>query len=162
MAIRRLPMRWILGVRLVVALLVLTGPASATIRRTPGSWLFGPKTVWTDGTVNPTFHPLGDPMASRGLINARVAIEMSEDTSGLCKIRPALRYGNDGVSWDASGAIDTTYRTSAGITYGTTYVDLTAVATTRPWIQFGVEVANESGSAVNICNATLLVEPKEQ
>lgn len=136
--------------------------AWATIRRAPGAWLFGPHTVWTDGTTSPTFHPLSDPMATRTVTNARVSFELDQDTSGLCKIRPALRFGNDGVSWDSAAAIDTTYRTAAGVTYGTAYVDLTAVATPRTWIQFGVEVANESGGAVNLCNASLMVEPKEQ
>lgn len=158
-------MRSIIRVVLVIVCLVLvfTGPSAwATIRRAPGAWVFGPKTVWTDGTTSPVFHPLSDPLASRSVQNARVSIELDQDISGLCKIRPALRYGSDGVTWDGDALIDSTYKTSAGITYGTTFVDLTGLGTAKTWVQFGVQVANESGSAVNLCNATVMVEPKEQ
>jgi hypothetical protein len=85
---------------------------------------------------------------------------MSED-SGNCKIRPALRYSNDGITWDASKDIVAGYRTTEGIDWGTTYIDISVGTTPRAWVQFGVEAANESGSVINVCNATLRIEPKE-
>lgn len=142
------------------ALLLSIGSAYATIPRTKGSWLFGPSPVWSDGTTSPSFRPLSDPIQAKGLLNVRVSTEMSED-SGNCKIRPALRYSNDGINWDASKDIVAGYRTTEGIDWGTTYIDISAGTTPRAWVQFGVEVANESGSAINVCNATLRVEPKE-
>ncbi len=150
----------------VLAAMVLTvlaaGPANATIPRVRGSWLFGPAPVWTDGTANPSFRPLSEPMESKSLLSVRVSTEMSED-SGNCKMRPALRYSNDGVTWDAPKEIVSTYRTTEGTDWGTVYIDITQLAGTasRAYVQFGVEVANEAGSAINICNATIRVEPKE-
>lgn len=159
-----MPLRRVL--QLVVAVLVLiatsAGPAFATIPRTKGSWLFGPSPVWTDGSTNPSFRPLSDPMQAKGLISVRVSTEMSED-SGNCKIRPALRYSNDGITWDADKEIVAGYRTTEGVDWGTTYIDITTLAGTTPraWVQFGVQAANEAGTAINVCNATLRVEPKE-
>jgi hypothetical protein len=83
---------------LTLVMLMVPSSADATLRRTPGSWLFGPKPAWTDGTTTTTtWHALGDPMSSAGLINVRVSTEMDE-TSGNCKIRPALRWSNDGIT----------------------------------------------------------------
>lgn len=101
-------------------------------------------------------------MSSAGLLNARVSIELGED-SGTCKMRPALRYSDDGVTWGtANYIVSATYRETNGITYGTAYSDLSGQETPKPWIQFGVQVANESAGAIQLCNATLLVEPKEK
>jgi hypothetical protein len=136
--------------------------ARATLRRTPGAMLFGPKGVWTDGTTTAFFQPLSDAIPSAGLINARVTFEMSED-SGYCKMRPAMRSSVDGIGWDASAAIDATWRTSSGIVYGSSYVDLSQIVTVRQYVQFGVDVANDTGgSGFQFCNATMMVEPKER
>ena len=147
---------------LIVTVLGATSSAFATIPRVRGSWLFGPAPVWTDGTTSPAFRPLSEALESKGLLSVRISTEMSED-SGNCKMRPALRYSNDGVGWDASKEIVAGYRTTEGIDWGTTYIDITQLAgtTTRAYVQFGVEVANEAGSAINVCNATIRVEPKE-
>lgn len=146
----------------VLALLVVTLPAAqATLRRVPGSWMWGPRPVWTDGTANPMFHPFSDPIDAGTVTNARVSIEMDQDT-GNCKIRPALRYSDDGISWNSAVAIISTYRDTAGADYGSTYVDLTGLTTPRTWVQFGIQAANQSGSAIEFCNATLLVQPKDK
>ena len=135
--------------------------AGATIRRTPGSWLFGQRTVFSDGTATPIFHPLSEPMSSAGIINVRVSTELAE-TSGNCKLRPALRWSDDGIGWGSASAIVATYRTTTGIDYGSAYVDITALGTPKPWVQFGLEVANTTGSRVEVCNGALLVDPKER
>jgi hypothetical protein len=100
-------------------------------------------------------------MASAGVINVRVSTGLSQ-SSGNCKIRPALRWSNDGVSWDNDSVIVTTYRSTEGTDFGNTYLDITALGTPKAWIQFGVEAANTAGTNINLCNATLLVEPKER
>ena len=151
----------LLGFFLILAALSLPGEAMATLRRTPGSWLFGPRPVWTDGTTSPTWHALSEPLSSAGMINVRVSTELDE-SSGNCKIRPALRWSNDGVAWDADVAIVTTYRSTVGIDYGSGYVDITALGRPKPWVQFGVEVANTTGTRVELCAATVLVDPKER
>jgi hypothetical protein len=114
-------------------LAVLAWPAHAIIPRTTGAWLFGPMPVWTNGTTSTPglFHPMSKAIDAKGLISARVSTEMSED-SGNCKMRPALQYSNDGISWDTHKEIVTTFVTTNTIDYGTSYVDLTALAATTP------------------------------
>ncbi len=148
----------------VLALLVFFAlPASATLPRTPGSWVFGPTAVWTDGTTTGIFHPLSAPMPSAGVRLVRVSLEMSQD-SGNCKMRPAFRYSNDGIAWDTHKDFGFGYRTSPGIDWGDTYVDISQFVgfPPRAYVQFGVEVANEGGSAINICNAMLRIDPDNQ
>jgi hypothetical protein len=118
--------------------------------------------VWTDGTTTAKFHPMSKPIEATGLIAVRVSTEMGED-SGSCKIRPALRYSDDGVTYDTSKEIVATYRITEGIDWGTTYVDITTLAGTTPraYVQFGVHAANESAGAIQVCNATIRVEPRE-
>jgi len=138
------------------------GVAHATIPRVRGSWLFGPYPVWSDGTTNPAFRPMSDPLESKGILSVRVSTEMSED-SGACKIRPALRYSNNGVDWDPPKEIVAAYRATEGIDWGSTYIDISQIVGTpaRAYVQFGVQVANESGTTIQLCNATIRVEPKE-
>lgn len=145
----------------VLAVLALPSVVEASIRRTPGAWLYGPDTVFSDGTTTPMFVPLSDPLASAGLLNARVSTELVA-TSGQCKVRPALRWSDDGVVWGPSSSIVAGYRSTIGIDYGSAYLDLTILGTPKPWIQFGVEVANVSGTRVEVCKASVMVEPKEK
>lgn len=117
--------------------------------------------MFSDGSANPIFHPLSEPMSSAGIINVRVSTELAE-TSGNCKVRPALRWSDDGIGWGSSSTIVATYRTTTGIDYGSSYVDITALGTPKPWVQFGLEVANSSGTRVEVCNTSLMVDPKER
>ena len=148
-----------LWLTLCALVLLLPVKAYATIRKVPGAWLWGPKAVWTDGTSSPMFHPFSDAIDTGSVTYARASIEMDQDT-GFCKMRPALRYSDDGITWGTPVAIIAGYRATIGIDYGTTWVDLTGLATAKNWVQFGVEAANESGSDVNHCNATLMIQPR--
>ena len=120
--------------------------------------------VWTDGTTTALFHPLSEPIATAGLLNVRTSIQLSEQ-SGTCRIRPALRFSNDAVTWNADVAIDNAtlpYITANSIVYGPTYIDTTTLATAGAWVQFGVQAANASAGAIGLCNATLRIEEKEK
>lgn len=145
----------------ILATLFVSPDAQATLRRTPGSWVFGPKVVFSDGTANPMFIPLSDGLSSAGMINVRVSTEFAEQ-SGNCKVRPALRWSDDGITWGSATNMVTTYLSARGITYGSTYIDITALGTPKPWVQFGVEVANTGGSRVEVCNASIMIDPKER
>jgi hypothetical protein len=145
----------------LLAASVVPSAVEASIRRTPGAWLYGPDAVFSDGTTSPMFVPLSDPLASAGLLNARVSTELVA-TSGFCKVRPALRWSDDGVVWGASSSIVASYRSTVGIDYGSSYLDLNVLGTPKPWVQFGVEVANVSGTRVEVCQASVMVEPKEK
>lgn len=158
MVTRRAALATVLALGLSSALPV---SAWATLRRLPRTWYLGPQAVWSDGTTTGMFHPMSEPMESAGLIEVRAAYELGQD-SGDCELRPALRYSNDGVSWDASKAIHSTWQDGDGTTQATTYVDITQLGTTvRSFVQFGVEVRNGSAGDPEHCNATIRVEPKE-
>lgn len=151
-----------------IALFVaLIGGARATdvLVRTPGSWFYGPIAMWTAGsTSTPNFFPLSPRMQFNTVSSARVAYQMTND-SGDCKLRAAIRFSNDGVDWDAAEELAATYSDADNeIIYGTSYLDLTAVAGTTPraWVQFGIETVNRSGSNVVMCSGTLRIEPKER
>jgi hypothetical protein len=118
--------------------------------------------VWTDGTASDMWHELSEAMSSAGLINVRVSTEMEEKVGNI-EIRPALRYSDDGFTWNTAKEIVATYRTTNGTDVGTSYVDITGLAGTTPhaFVQFGVVAANTSGSSVNIALAEIRIEPKE-
>ncbi len=158
----------ILMVVLVVLGVVLASPAraGAVLARSAGSRILGPTAIWTSkDTTSPVFHPLGAPMPSAGLVNVRVGFQITE-ISGTCRARPALRYSNDGVNWNADVAIDVTtlnYATTDTPVYGTAYVDILALATPGAWVQFGMQAANANVSTgTGLCNATLRIEQKEK
>ena len=99
---------------------------------------------------------------ARGLIAVRVSYELTAD-SGDCEIRPALRYSNDGVAWDTPKEIVATYQNGTGPTWGTTYIDITALGTSpRAYVQFGVEARNGTAGAIQLCAATIRIEPREK
>ncbi len=129
----------------------VSGGFDAGLRPAPPAILLGPRAVWAKGSQK--FHPLGKAMASSSFSRVRVSTEMSQD-SGDCKIRPAVRFSGDGVSWGPDKELDGVWMLQDGVTYGEAYVDLMALALTPPktYIQFGVQVANEAG--VDLCFPT--------
>lgn len=155
--------RFIVFLLSLVIVVALAGTAIAgTIRHPPGSYVFGPETVWTDGTVTDIFQPLSDPLPSAPLVSARIYLEITEASNANLRTRPALRYSADGVTWDASQPINTTYVTGGGTQAGTSFVDLTTLAgvTPKAWVQFGVQVKNNTAGVYEIAHTALIVEPK--
>jgi hypothetical protein len=135
--------------------------AWATIRRAPGAYLFGPTAVWTNNTVVDVFHPLSDPMPSAQFNSVRWTQEMSQST-GNCEIKAALRYGPDGVVWDAAQNVANVYRATDGVDVGTGYVDVVTGFNQKAWVQFGVNVRNvNAGTKFENCNAAIQIEPKQ-
>lgn len=159
-----------LAVALLVAVLILSintaSGATELLRRVPGSMVFGPRAVWTNGTTTAIFHPLSDAMPTASMTDVRVAFALSELYSN-CRIRPAIRFSSDGVNWDTAAPIDSTnldYVTTEVITYGSQYIDITGIAGTsdKGWVQFGVQAANTGVTNAGFCNATLRVEVKQR
>lgn len=151
---------------MLVALLFTCTAVSAEelLRRSPGSWLYGPVALWTVGSTSTvTFFPLSEPMRSSDVNAARFAWQMTQD-SGDCKLRGAVRFSNDGVNWEAAKSVDAQYSDANDeVVWKTAFIDLTSVtdAPPRTFIQFGLQTVNRSGSAIALCNGTLRVEPKE-
>ncbi len=131
----------------------------AGLTRAPPAMLLGPQAVWANGSQ--MFHPLAGPMASANMTSLRVSYELSQD-SGDCKLRPAVRFSGDGVTWGSVKELDSTWLIQDAVRYGEDFVDLLSLTSTPPksWLQLGVQVANESGGALTVCNATLRVESK--
>lgn len=154
---------------LLLPLLLLTlstASAAPLLRRTPGSIMLGPLAVWTDGTTTAIFHPMSEVMNSAEFTSMRIAFQLSE-LSGPCRLRPAVRFSNDGIGWDNAAPIDSqnlAYINTETITFGTAYVDVTAIAGTtfRSYMQLGTQLANASAGATGFCNATMRVEVKER
>ena len=130
------------------------------LRRLSRTWLFGPQAVWTDGTTTAIFHPMSEPMESAGLLNVRAAVELRQD-SGDCEIQAAAQYSDDGVSWTDAVKLIGALQNGNGTTYPSTYTDITAAVTVRSYVRFGVNVKNGQAGAIQLCNATIRVEPKE-
>lgn len=137
------------------------------LRRTPGSWLYGPEAVYTVIGAGPasvvTFFPLSEPVSTAGLPGARFSTQMTVD-SGDCKLRPAVRFSNDGVNWDPAKEVNAIYVTDETIQYGTLYVDLMTLQSTPPraWIQFGIQTLNRTTTNNAFCRASLRVEPQHK
>lgn len=160
------PVRWLLSLKyLSFGLLLLfahigAAQAGPVLRPAAGARFFGPLSVWTAGsTSTPIFHPLSPPLPSAGVVSGRFAVQMTQD-SGDCKLRAAVRFSNDGVTWDAAKEVSVTYVTDDTVQYNTAYVDLLALAGTpaRSWLQYGVEVVNRTGATVALCNGALRVD----
>lgn len=131
------------------------------LRRTPGSWLYGPEAVWTDGNAGGgfLFHPLSEAMGTAGLHYVRVAYQLSQD-SGNCQLRPAVRFSDDGINWDAAKEVHSTWQNGNDVTYPTGFEDLLNLGTdAKAWVQFGVQTDNDVGiSTIQFCKATIRVE----
>jgi len=155
---RTMKVRPIIIFAAAVLVAVSSRPAEALLRRVPGSYLFGPKPVWTASTTE-AFFPLSDPMPSAGLLSVRVSTEIAEKV-GNCQVRAGIRYSYDLKTWANAVVIDTTYVSNpATPDFNDDYTDISANA--RTWIRFGVLASNTVGTDFSACNATLLIEPKE-
>lgn len=98
------------------------------------------------------------PEDSTGLTHVRPTMEVAQ-SSGAVKMRPAYRYGNDANGFDPAVALDAANLTQInnGTKYGG-YIDVQANA--KLVIQWGVEVCNDSGTAVEMGMVTLRIDRK--
>ena len=157
-----------LGVVLLLANWVLTfvGVAGATdvaiLRKVPGSWLYGPITVYTPTSFGDTyaiFFPMSEAMPMSGISHAGFGSQIFGD-SGACKLRGGARFSDDGVMWSDPAAVHTTYSTGDGPPAYTPDVDLTGLTVSpRALVQFGVLVETDTASTRGFCQAALRVDP---
>ncbi len=145
-----------------VGFVVQLGSGSAnTPRQVPGSYLLGPEVIFTDGSMSDVFMPPSQPMPSAGLVNTWVHLEATEATGGTnLRTHPPLGNSGDGVGWDTAVAINTSYVQGSATQPGSTFVEISALGTPKPWIQFGVRVHHYNADPHEIAHAVLLVEPK--
>lgn len=150
----------------LACLAIHSASAGEALRRTPGSWFYGPTTVYTVIGAGPasvvTFFPLSEPIPMRGLVNVRVSYQLTQN-SGDCKLRPAVQFSSDGSNWDSAKELNTTYVTNETVAYGTTFVNLTTLDATPPrtWVRFGLQTLNISGTVNAFCQGSLRIEPEQ-
>ena len=58
-------------------------------------------------------------------------------------------------------AIGTATRSANGITFGADFEDMSATTKTKQYVQFGIECQNDSGVALEMCQATLKIDVQE-
>lgn len=128
----------------------------------PGAWRYGPDVVYSKGSSTDwMFHPMSRAIGVAEVTAIRVSMKLDQDSGG-CAARPALRFGDDGLTWDNAKEIDTNFFNAPGIVYGGAYVDILGLGTApRNYVQFGVQVRNTSGSNLEFCKATLAVQVKQ-
>ena len=73
----------------------------------------GPQIVYTKkSNAILLFHPMTGPISTAGIVSARSAVEMQEETGDI-KIRGAARFSDDGVQWGTPIAVGA-YQTADG------------------------------------------------
>lgn len=140
--------------------------AAELLRQVPGSWYYGPETLYTVIGAGPasvlTFFPMSSAMTSSSVAKARFAWQMTQD-SGDCKMRPAVRFSSDGLNWDAAKEVSAgaAYATDETVRYDPAFVDLQGLAgtTNKTYMQFGLQTLNRTGTAVAFCRGAMRVEP---
>lgn len=97
--------------------------------------------VWTVNDSTYDFFATTEPRESSGVTKALHSMRM-ENTTGNIEARAAIRYSDDGITWDAPANVGSDTRSTAGDTTGTTWIDLSTIAgvTRRRYFQLGFNV----------------------
>ena len=106
-------------------------------------------------TTTTNCHPLTAPVDGRRVGSVRVGYEL-RSTSGLLELRVFQQTSNDGLSWNAPATLSgyTTYNSTLGFTYGTTFASVTAA----PYVRFGLECRNTSGTKLEAALGGLILD----
>ena len=120
---------------------------------------FGPQTVWTQGSTSTAmFIPLGGPVNSNELHSVRASFEF-RDSSGDMKVRPAIQYADDpNGTWDTAEPFGPAYSSTEGDTYGTSFVDVTALGTRKLFARLGAVCLNVSATQVELAKVSLRID----
>lgn len=124
-----------------------------------GSTTHGPALAWSQKSTSTwLFIPLAAPESSVGINFVRPTLEVGQ-SSGAIKVRPALRYSDDMSTFDSAAAIDATNmtQTNDGIKYGA-WTDIQSGQ--KNFVQFGVQVENDNGTATELAMVTLRLDRK--
>ena len=98
-----------------------------------------------------------EPMNSAGVTTVRPAWRVLRPSGGQA-LRAGVQYSNDGLSWDTAAAFGNDYATDTEV-YQTSFVDVSQGHGTRKrLVRFGLFIKTNSGTEVEICNATLMVD----
>ena len=136
------------------------------LRKTPGSYLYGPMSVHTpltSGSANAIFFPMGDPIPVAAVPHAGFGYQIIADT-GTCKVRGGIRFSHDGASWSPHTYVNAGYATvSDADPIYTADVDLTGLSESpRALAQFGMLVETDTTDTRGFCQVILRVDPHPQ
>lgn len=122
--------------------------------------------VWSDGSTTGIFHAITAPMLIEDVDEYRGTLELIA-SSGDVQVQPAYQVSNDGRTWYSgatSAAADTfttfgTNRTTAGLTYATTFSTL-APSEKKKWVRFGVVGKNGTAGKPEAGLVTLRIDTR--
>ncbi|HMX67348.1 MAG TPA: hypothetical protein PKX25_17355 [Microthrixaceae bacterium] len=100
-------------------------------------------TLFSDGTSTPIFVPVTGPIEVANVDMVGVAFEV-QSLSAQLVLGAALRYSDDGVTWDALGSVSAVGSTTSSL--GMAYRGFTTTDSTRRYFQVGFKCHSASGS----------------
>lgn len=104
--------------------------------------LFYQATVCSGGTSTPRFNPITDRLLTSKISEARPRFYVESTSGANVSIVVAIRYSDDGVTWDAASTVGATETSPSGWIYR----PFAAVGDTKRYMQFGASVATTTGS----------------
>lgn len=127
------------------------------------STTYGPQAAWSKKSdADWLAHAMSPPESTTDLKSAGSSIEI-RSSSGALMGRVVYRTSDDGVtfgSWTVLNTSPTQVQTNDGTLYRPGFVDLASVVAGKQLIQWGVEIANSSGSATEMCAVVVKIERK--
>ena len=100
--------------------------------------------AWTAGsTSTEVFVPLSRPMLVGSWSEFKISAELRDDTGDI-KVKPAVQYSNDGVTWSSATGIGS-WLTTTGFHYAS---GLTATDESKTMFRLGMLAVNETGSTL--------------
>lgn len=120
----------------------------------------GPMPVWSNRTSDPAaglFIHLTSFMDAAEVERVRMTLELRSN-SGLAEVLPAYQVANEATSPGSTFGVGSAYVGNDGITYGTSFTDISANLADQQLVRFGVFVRNQSGDKTELVLTTLRVE----
>lgn len=114
------------------------------------------KPVYTKKSTSTTqFIPLTPVISGQRIGSVRVGIEFRESTGDI-EVRPVYQTSDDGITWSATSTLSgyTSYVSTAGFTYGSTYASVTQA----PFLRLGAECKNQASTKVDTAMVSLILD----
>lgn len=123
--------------------------------------VYGPQAAWSKKSdADWLTHAVSDPEPTTNLKAAGSTIEI-RSSSGALKGRVVYRTSDDGSTfgaWTVLNTNPTQVQTNDGISYRPGFIDLLSAVAAKQLIQWGVEIANTSGTSLEMCAVLVKVE----
>lgn len=100
-------------------------------------------TLFSDGTSTPIFVPVTSPLTVADIDQVGISFDLQSCSAQLV-VGAALRYSDDGITWDALGSVVAVGATTT--TLGMNYRGFATVDATRRFFQVGFKCHSATGS----------------